>query len=430
MLTERVRSIRAYPVVADIRRMVSRSAYAQLRYSPLLLAGTILGLALSYLAPVALAFFAGGAAQFLGIFVWLLMAFAFQPTLRFYGVSMLWGLALPAIAAMYMAFSVDSAYQHARGRGGMWKGRAQANVLGIAMNDASVGDAGNWRSGKGYRDENFPVASWLIHRRHRQVILAFYNFVRTADDIADHAALPPEEKLALLDRLEAGLSGRNNDDAVAVRLRTQLAERNLSPRHAQDLLTAFRLDVTKLRYRDWDDLLRYCAYSAMPVGRFVLDVHGESRDTWPANDALCAALQIINHLQDCKNDYLNLDRVYVPLDAFAACGIAVEALGEKRASPALLDCLHRLAERTGRLLSESDVFPVLINDWRLGLEVSVINALAHRLTRTLMTRDPLSERVHLKMPAVAGLTMIGVLTGASRRLGRRIFATSQKPRGA
>jgi len=127
-LTERVHSIRAYAAVADIRWMVSRTAYAQLRYSPLLLAGTAVGLAITYLAPVALALFAAGAAQFLGIFTWLLMAFAFKPTLRFYGLSMLWGLALPAIAAIYMAFTLDSAYQHARGRGGMWKGRAQANV--------------------------------------------------------------------------------------------------------------------------------------------------------------------------------------------------------------------------------------------------------------------------------------------------------------
>ena len=104
----------------------------------------------------------------------------------------------------------------------------------------------------------------------------------------------------------------------------------LSPRHAQDLLAAFKLDVTKLRYRDWDDLIGYCSLSAMPVGRFVLDVHGESRGTWPANDALCAALQIINHLQDCKDDYRNLDRVYVPLDPLAARGIGVEALGEPR----------------------------------------------------------------------------------------------------
>jgi hopene-associated glycosyltransferase HpnB len=134
-LTDGVRSDRAYPALEDIRRMVSRTAYAQLRYSPLLLAGTVLGLTVTYLAPILLAFLAGGVAQILGIAAWLLMAFAFQPTLRFYRVSPLWGLALPAIAAIYMAFTVDSAYQHARGRGGMWKGRAQANVQANAQSD-------------------------------------------------------------------------------------------------------------------------------------------------------------------------------------------------------------------------------------------------------------------------------------------------------
>ncbi|MDE2373685.1 MAG: glycosyl transferase family 2, partial [Hyphomicrobiales bacterium] len=127
-LTDRVHSLRAYPAVADIRHMVSRTAYAQLNYSPLQLAGTIAGLALTYLAPVLLALFATGTAGVLGIAVWLMMAVAFQPTLRFYRLSPLWGLALPAIAAAYMAFTLDSAYQHARGRGGMWKGRAQADV--------------------------------------------------------------------------------------------------------------------------------------------------------------------------------------------------------------------------------------------------------------------------------------------------------------
>jgi squalene synthase HpnC len=298
------------------------------------------------------------------------------------------------------------------------------------MNDTSQSDAGNWRSGKGHREENFPVASRLIHPRHRGTILAFYNFVRTADDIADHAALPPEQKLALLDRLEAGLLGRNSEDAAAVRLRDALAARKLSPKHAQDLLAAFKLDVTKLRYRDWDDLIGYCSLSAMPVGRFVCDVHGESRAVWPANDALCAALQIINHLQDCKDDYLNLNRVYVPLDALAAAGAAVEALGERRSSPALLDCLHRLAARTEHLLGESDGFAGLIEDWRLGLEVSAINALAHRLTRMLMARDPLCEPVHLNIFGVAALTLAGVSAGASRRLGRRLSAAAHKPRGA
>jgi len=127
-LTDRIHSSRTYPALDDIRHMVSRTAYAQLRYSPLLLAGTVLGLAVTYLAPVALTLFAGGVARILGISAWLAMALALQPTLRLYRVSPLWGLALPAIAAVYMAFTLDSAYQHARGRGGMWKGRAQANV--------------------------------------------------------------------------------------------------------------------------------------------------------------------------------------------------------------------------------------------------------------------------------------------------------------
>jgi hydroxysqualene synthase len=298
------------------------------------------------------------------------------------------------------------------------------------MNEANTADAADWRSGKGHRDENFPVASFLIHPRHRAPIFAFYNFVRTADDIADHPTLAPERKLALLDRLGGGLTGGNDADAPAVRLRAELAARGLSPRHAQDLLTAFMMDVTKLRYTDWNDLLHYCSYSAMPVGRFVLDVHGEDRSTWPANDALCAALQIINHLQDCKDDYRNLDRVYIPLDTLAAHGTGVEALGEPQASPALLAALHGLAERTDKLLAESDVFPLLINDRRLGLEVSVINALAHRLTRILITHDPLSERVHLSMPAVASVTIIGILRGAFRRLSRRASATAHTPRGA
>jgi hydroxysqualene synthase len=298
------------------------------------------------------------------------------------------------------------------------------------MNDTNLSDADNWRSGKGHRNENFPVASFLIHPRHRTAILAFYNFVRTADDIADHATLAPAEKLRLLDRLGGGLVGNNDDDAAAVRLREALAERELSPRHAQDLLAAFKLDMTKLRYRDWDDLIGYCSLSAMPVGRFVLDVHAESRGTWPANDALCAALQIINHLQDCKDDYRNLDRVYIPFDLLSTHGIGVEALGEPQASAPLLAALHSLAGRTERLLSDSDVFPLLINDRWLALEVSVINTLAHRLTRLLATRDPLSERVHLSAPAVAGLTLVGIVRGTTRRLGRRASATAQKPRGA
>jgi hopene-associated glycosyltransferase HpnB len=122
-LTERVHSLRAYPHVSDVRRMVARSAYTQLRCSPLLLAATIAGLALTYLVPPLTALTGTGVARALGVLAWSAMALAFQPTLRLYRLSPLWGLALPLIALAYMAFTLDSAYQHARGRGGLWKGR-------------------------------------------------------------------------------------------------------------------------------------------------------------------------------------------------------------------------------------------------------------------------------------------------------------------
>ncbi|MGC1695126.1 MAG: squalene synthase HpnC [Pseudolabrys sp.] len=270
------------------------------------------------------------------------------------------------------------------------------------------------RSGKGARDENFPVASWLIRKRHRPVVLAFYEFVRTADDIADHPKLNNAEKLARLDGLERSLLGQG-DEPGGLALFAMLNSRGLTARHAQDLLSAFRQDVTKLRYANWDELIDYCSRSAMPVGRFVLDVHGAARNTWAASDALCAALQIINHLQDCKKDYQTLDRVYIPLDALAAQGIGVEALADDRAGPPLKDCLHALAARTDSLLQESEGLPAGVNDRRLALEISVIQSLASRLLAILQVRDPLSERVHLTKPETLAAAALGGMRGLLRR---------------
>jgi squalene synthase HpnC len=278
--------------------------------------------------------------------------------------------------------------------------------------------AAEFRSGKGHRDENFPVASLLIRAEHRAPILAFYEFVRTADDIADHPTLQPGEKLAHLDALETGLLGQSEGEEVTRRLRAALAERLLPTRHAQDLLNAFRMDVTKLRYRNWGELIEYCRYSAMPVGRFVLDVHGEPENIWPANDALCAALQINNHIQDCHADYTALNRVYVPLDALAEAGATVEDLGAQRASPALLRCLHALAHRTEALLQESRGFAAMIGDFRLSLEVAVITALARQILGMIKTRDPLSENVHLtKFGAMRG-ALVGLAAGSLGRFAR------------
>jgi hydroxysqualene synthase len=167
----------------------------------------------------------------------------------------------------------------------------------------------------------------------------------------------------------------------------------------------------------------------MPVGRFVLDVHGESRATWPANDALCAALQIINHLQDCAKDHRDLDRVYIPLDAFAESGATVDELGAARASPALLACIRKLASRTGELLRVSRPFSPSIADTRLALEVAVIQTFAERLVGVLSKRDPLSERVHLGKAGVAGFGLLGLLWGATSRVSR-MFPARHKPQDA
>jgi squalene synthase HpnC len=280
--------------------------------------------------------------------------------------------------------------------------------------------ASELRSGKTHRDENFPVASWIIHPRHRALILAFYNFVRTADDIADHATLGAEEKLRLLDLLEAELLGRGDTQPEAVKLRHALAERLMPPRHALDVLIAFRMDVTKLRYQNWDEVIHYCRYSAMPVGRFMLDVHGESTSTWAASDALCAGLQINNHLQDCAKDFRDLNRVYLPRDALAAAGASVEELGASKSSPQLLQCLHALAVRTETLLNESKPLAAEVRDFRLGLEISVIQAFADKIVSMLKVRDPLNERVHLNPIELAAYSIGGILSETARRAsGRR-----------
>jgi hydroxysqualene synthase len=276
-------------------------------------------------------------------------------------------------------------------------------------------------SSKGHRDENFPVASWLLSEERRGPILAFYRFVRAADDVADHPSLSPESKMKLLDDLDDALTGRGPSDPHAEPLRLALAETGLSPKHPLDLLKAFRLDARKNRYANWSELMDYCALSAAPVGRFVLDVHGEDPSMWPPSDALCSALQVINHLQDCAQDYRRLNRVYLPLDTLAAHGAAVEMLDAPKASPPLRGALAELAHRTSELTARGGALIPQIRDVRLGAETAALHALARRLARDLESRDPLSERIHLGKAGfalVGGLGAARFLASAMMRMGR------------
>ena len=274
--------------------------------------------------------------------------------------------------------------------------------------------AADLRSGKNHGDQNFPVASLLLAPEHRKPILAFYHFARAADDVADHPSLMPDEKLALLDGLEAGLDGAASRDEEALALRTALAQRGLPDCHARALLQAFRQDATTNRYHSWLELMDYCAYSAMPVGRFVLDVHGEPRAARTASDAICAALQIINHLQDCALDYRQLDRVYLPLDMLRREGACVEELGKARATQGLRNCIQMLAARADRLLDTGESVATQVRNPRLAREIAVIIALARNNAARLRVEDPLQGGGRTRRPQALFITLATLLRTLTR----------------
>ncbi len=274
------------------------------------------------------------------------------------------------------------------------------------------------RSGKTHRNENFPVASRLVRAEHRPLIMAFYDFARAADDVADAPGLAPDEKLRRLNHMEAVLTGQGVGDTNAQTLRAALKARGLTARHPRDLLIAFRADATKQVYADWWELMNYCAYSANPVGRFVLDVHGEDDALWAASDAICSALQIINHLQDCADDYAKIGRVYIPQDRLAAHGATTRMLSLPVSPPGLRAVIVELAERTRMLLRQGPGLAGNLRDRRLRLEIDVIYALAEAHLDRLMVMDPLSQRTKLprwKMGFVAlSAAARGLMGGGAR----------------
>jgi hydroxysqualene synthase len=267
-------------------------------------------------------------------------------------------------------------------------------------------------SGKGRGDENFPVGSFLIRRDLRTHVHAFYRFARSADDIADNPDLAAADKVRRLDRMEAVLDGAPGDDSpAAVAMRASLLETGTTFQHCRDVLRAFRLDATKLRYEDWPDLMAYCRYSASPVGRQLLDLHGEDRATWPPSDALCSALQVLNHLQDCAADHRNLDRVYLPRADLAACGARIDELRAPQASKGMRCVIDRLLDQTEALIVTARGLPPLVESPGLRRECAVIVNLAERLARRLRRGDPLARRVKLTKSDFAAALFVGLWRG-------------------
>ena len=267
-------------------------------------------------------------------------------------------------------------------------------------------------SGKGRTDENFPVGSALVRPALRPHVHAFYAFARNADDIADSPGLDAPDKLRRLDVMEAVLTGHADGGSLsAAALRTSLAETGVTPRHSLDLLAAFRQDATKRRYDSWEELHDYCRLSAMPVGRHVLDLHGEDPATHAPSDPLCAALQVLNHLQDGAQDLQALDRCYLPADALSDAGAQVADLAGPRETPGLRRVFGRLLDEVDGLNEAASALPLQVRDRRLRLEVAVILGLSRRLARRLRNGDPVATRVKLRKADVAGS-----LLGAARFL--------------
>ena len=244
-------------------------------------------------------------------------------------------------------------------------------------------------SGKDAAGENFPVGSFLLPAALRPHVAAFYEFARTADDIADNPALEAVDKIARLDRMAGAIDGAHANDgesAKACRMRDSLAATGVPARHCLDLLDAFRQDAVKQRYADWNELMSYCNRSAAPVGRYLMDLHGEDEALWPAADSLCNALQVLNHLQDCGADYREMDRVYIPEPWLESEGPGVAALAASAAGPGLRRVLDRLLDGTDGLLDEAAPLAGRMQSRRLAMETAAIQAIARRLAALLRRR--------------------------------------------
>ncbi|NNU15698.1 squalene synthase HpnC [Parvularcula sp. ZS-1/3] len=250
-------------------------------------------------------------------------------------------------------------------------------------------------SGKGADDENFPVGSFLIAPPLRPHVKAYYDFARGADDIGDDPDLLAEEKVRRLKAYRAVLHGEGEGLSKPSALRASLLEAGVPLERGSDLLVAFEQDCRKDRYASLDELLGYCRYSANPVGQFLLDLHGEDRALFGASDALCTSLQILNHLQDLKEDFREIGRSYLPADWLAEEDAVVEDVTASKASPGLRRVIDRLLEVCSELNQQAEELVSGLKSRRLAAESAVILKLAKRLRVKLAEADPIAGRVAL-----------------------------------
>ena len=260
-------------------------------------------------------------------------------------------------------------------------------------------DINKFMSGKSYSDENFPVASFLMTKKIRKIVRIFYFFARMADDVADHKTLTKHQKIKILKSFDnAILKNKQSHNKVLQDMILEFKGLPSGKKYSRNLLKAFLMDASNKKYIKWSDLLYYCKYSANPVGRFVIDAVKEKNNLekiYEASDNLCTALQIINHMQDCKKDLEELNRVYIPESLFKKYSINKSILKKSRSMGNFEKLKVEIIENVLTSLKTTKIGLSFIQSWRLRKETLIILNIAKRLCNLLKKRDPLKEKVKL-----------------------------------
>ena len=248
---------------------------------------------------------------------------------------------------------------------------------------------------KNHKEENFPVGSWLLSKDIRPKILVFYKFARAADDIADSPILTPKEKIKRLDLFKKAINTKKINISKIKNLKKICLENNIKISYALNLLKAFKQDATKKRYKNWSELINYCKHSAVPVGRFVIDLHKEKSGSYKYSDPLCIALQILNHIQDCKDDYNKINRVYLPITFLKKYNVKFDQLKNEYTEKNLRLAINEILSNTEKLILEADKFKKIMKNYKLSKETGFILEIAKKLLKLLKKNDPLKKKVAL-----------------------------------
>ncbi|MBQ8465898.1 MAG: squalene/phytoene synthase family protein [Alphaproteobacteria bacterium] len=249
---------------------------------------------------------------------------------------------------------------------------------------------------KTQKQENFPVACYLFRKKERLIISHYYDFARYCDNLADSPDLSTQDKLSKLQDAESSLFGKSNLLAAKV-LRQDFIREKFDFSLATDLLVAFRQDAQNATYQTWAQLLDYCKYSAAPVGRFMLALYNESPSTYLPATALCSVLQIINHLQDLKDDVTNLNRLYLPEELMKKYKVSRKSLSAAVCSKSLQKLLNDVLNRACGLLKDAQVLPSIIKSIRLRIYVCIIIKLSDILIKKMYNTDILTAKINLSV---------------------------------